>query len=81
MTPNLNIQPLVLPTSYHRKRQAILHWFKLTDEKLCNFVRNGALDIIKAQTYFKLKVEGNPDISSEDKQRIANESKLWRMPV
>lgn len=81
MIPNLEVPKLVLPKGFTRQREAILKWFRETDEKLCNFVEQGALRVETAQDYFRFKVTTNPHLSNDDKQRLSNESKVWKMPV
>lgn len=79
--PPLNVPRLVLPRGFEQRRKAIFDWFANVDTKLCNFVLGGAVRADTAQAFYKYKVESNPDLSIEDKQRLSDNSKLWRIPV
>lgn len=80
MISNLDTPVLVLPKNFVKKKKAIMAWFRTIDQKLVEHVTTGNLRIAMAQTYYKLKIEGNPDLTKEDKQRLATESKIWKMP-
>jgi hypothetical protein len=78
--PNLDRPTLILPKNHVRKTKAVMAWFRDTDARLARFVKQGVLKLEMAQAYYASKVETNEVLSKADKQILANESKVWRIP-
>lgn len=58
-----------------------MNWFRRMDEQLVHCVETGQLRVLVAQTYFKHKVELNDELTGDDKNILARESKVWKIPT
>jgi hypothetical protein len=77
-TPFFQVPRLALPKGFQRKREALMQWFRRMDSQLMHYVAEGALRPTAAQAYYMWKVEQNPHLTETDKNRLANESKLFK---
>lgn len=55
-------------------------WFRALDERLVELVDKKQIRVELAQTYFKHKVNLNDVLSNEEKQTLARESRVWKIP-
>ena len=78
--PAITVPRLVLPNNYVKKRNKTIEWFRRLDEQLVAYVASGAVRLMPAQACFQHKVENDSGLSLEDKQRIADDCKIMKIP-
>ena len=78
--PDLNLSPLILPLDYVKRSKRLMKWFRDIDNRLASYVEQGIMNIDHAQAYYRVKVEQDIHLSKADKQLLANESKLYKIP-